>query len=182
MSRNRKLIIIGLIIAVLITAVITLKVSRIDSLVEALRPLQTTANLEHAQVATAILENYREVRGNAAMWSGVYWGFTFFATILSALAAIILKVESLFAGREPLKRDLAAVFSICAALLITISTSGEFQRKWQANRLAASELERLGYDLLQSRDADVRSYYANLGTILHNRNLTIIGEQSPKGP
>ena len=35
-----------------------------------------------------------------------------------------------------------------AALLITLSTTGDFQRKWQANRLAAAAMENVAYELV----------------------------------
>jgi hypothetical protein len=56
------------------------------------------------------------------------------------------KLESILRN-EAIKKDVAA--AVAAAILITISTSGDFQRKWQANRTAAAELERIGYDFLE---------------------------------
>jgi hypothetical protein len=50
----------------------------------------------------------------------------------------VLKLETLL-GNEALKKDCAALLSVAAALLVTLSTSGDFQRKWQANRIAAAE-------------------------------------------
>ncbi len=99
-------------------------------------------------MARVIWDNYREARANASRWSGVYWGLTFAAAVLSALAALVLKLET-FVKSEGTKKDLAALLSVAAALMITISTSGDFQRKWQANRIAAAELERTGYEFLE---------------------------------
>ena len=121
-------------------------------------------------MARAIRDNYLETRSNAARWSGIYWGFTFAAAALSALAGLILKFETIIRN-DGIKKDIAAAFCIGAALLITISTSGDFQRKWQANRIAAAELERAGYELLEKDGADARSYLGAVGHILFRRHM-----------
>jgi hypothetical protein len=71
------------------------------------------------------------------------------------------------------KKYIAACLSVSAALLITISTSGDFQRKWQANRIAAANLEKIGCDLLARPGADPRIYFAAIGTISHQRHAAI---------
>lgn len=145
-----------------------------EALGAALRPLVEGKNSEQALVARAIWDNYLETRSNASRWSGVYWGFTFTAAVLSALAALILKLETIIKN-EGAKKDLAAMLSIVAALLITISTSGDFQRKWQANRIAAAELERTGYEFLEKDGANARTYLAAVGQSLLRRQMAIVG-------
>lgn len=145
-----------------------------EALGEALRPIVEGKNPDQALVARVIWDNYLETRANASRWSGLYWGLTFAAAMLSALAALVLKLET-FVKSEGAKKDLAALFSVAAALMITISTSGDFQRKWQANRIAAAELERTGYDFLEKNGADARSYLASVGPILLRRHLAIVG-------
>jgi len=145
-----------------------------EALGEALRPIVEGKNPDQALVARVIWDNYLETRANAARWSGVYWGLTFAAAVLSALAALVLKLET-FVHSEGAKKDLAALLSVAAALMITISTSGDFQRKWQANRIAAAELERTGYEFLEKDGADARSYLAAVGPILLRRHLAIVG-------
>ena len=139
---------------------------------------------DQSLVARVILENYRETRTNASRWSGIYWGFTFFAAIFSALAALVLKVETIIRN-EGAKKDIAALLSVAAALLVTVSTSGDFQRKWQANRVAAAELERTGYSFLENNAAEPRTYLASVGDILLRRSLAIAGgsaKAEPKRP
>ena len=145
------------------------------ALATALQPVVDGKNTEQALVAKAILDNYHETRQNASSWSGVYWGFTFTAAILSALAALVLKLETPFFKTEAAKKDFAATASVAAALLIPLSTSGDFQRKWQANRIAAAELERAGYEFLEKDGANARSYLAQIGQILERRHLSIVG-------
>jgi Protein of unknown function (DUF4231) len=132
-------------------------------------------------VAQIILKSYDETRSNAARWSGIYWGFTFFAAIFSALAALVLKVETLLRN-EGAKKDIAALLSVAAALFVTVSTSGDFQRKWQANRVAAAELERTGYSFLENNGAEPRTYLASVGDILLRRQLAIAGSAEKAGP
>ncbi len=123
----------------------------------ALKSVITGQQAEQAMVATAILENYKEARSNASRWSGVYWTFTFGAAVLSALAALFLKLETVIHD-EKIKKDVSAILSVAAALLITISSSGDFQRKWQANRVAAAELEHIGYTFLRHNGENARTY------------------------
>lgn len=147
----------------------------------ALRPLIDKQNTDQSLVARAIWDNYLETRSNASRWSGIYWGFTFLAAALSALAGLIIKLEA-FVTNEGMKKDIAALFSIAAALLITISTSGDFQRKWQANRIAAAELERIGYELLAKNATDPRTYLSSVAQILHNRHVAIVGSMEQRKP
>ena len=149
------------------------------ALESALKPLIDKKDGDASVVATAILENHRETRRIAALWSGLYWGFAWGAAILSALAGLILKLES-FLSNEKVKRDLAALLSVSAALLITISTSGDFQRKWQANRTASAEIERTGYAFLEKNGADARAYLSEVGNSLQKRHLAILGNSDSR--
>jgi uncharacterized membrane protein len=152
-----------------------------EALGEALHPIAEGKEPEQALVARVIWDNYREARANASRWSGVYWGLTFAAAVLSALAALVLKLET-FVKSEGMKKDLAALLSVAAALMITISTSGDFQRKWQANRIAAAELEWTGYEFLGKDGADARSYLATVGQSLLRRHLAIVGSSDQRKP
>lgn len=145
-----------------------------EALHVALSPLIAQTGTDQALVAQAVWDNYLEARTNASIWSGVYFGFTFVAAALSALAGLILKFEYIV-KTDALKKDLAAVMSVGAALLITVSTSGDFQRKWQANRIAAAELERVGYELLASGATDPRHHLTTVGKILLDRHTSIVG-------
>lgn len=152
-----------------------------EALEVALQSLIDKKNTDQSLVARAIRDNYLETRSNASRWSGIYWGFTFLAATLSALAGLILKLES-FVKNEGVKKDIAALFAVAAALLITISTSGDFQRKWQANRVAAAELERIGYEMLGKNATDARAYLASVAQILHNRHVAIVGSMEQRKP
>jgi hypothetical protein len=182
-SKQSKLLITGAVAIVAIGLVVAWCWPRADAISAALYSSITQQDTDQSLVAKAILDSYKEARSNASKWSGVYWGFTFLAAIFSALAGVILKVESIFKNSEQMKKDVGALLAVCAALLITISTSGDFQRKWQANRVAASELERTAYDFLENNKTnEPRKYFSDVGNILHKRNLSIVGNVDQKHP
>lgn len=147
---------------------------RNDVLGVALSPLIADGTSDKSLVARVIWESYLETRSSASIWSGVCWGFTFSAAVLSASAALVLKFETPVQN-EATKKNAAAILSVVAALLITLSTSGDFQRKWHANRTAAALLERTGYEFLENNGENPRTYLASVGQILLNRSLAIVG-------
>ena len=140
----------------------------------AIAPLTKSTDAEQSLVANVILNNYHETRQYASQWSGVYWGFTFAAGVFSALAALILKFE-FFMKDDAMKKDLASILSVTAALLVTLSTSGDFQNKWQSNRNAAADLEQLGYQFLAGNGKASPSYLSKVGEIMHRRHVSILG-------
>jgi hypothetical protein len=145
-----------------------------EALVEAMKPLTSGGRSDETVVAAAILRSYEETRQIAALWSGLYWGFSWAAAVLGALAGLVLKVES-FLANEKVKKDIAATLTVTAAILVTVSTGGEFHRKWQANRTAAAEIEHLGYAFLESGAKDPRNYLGPLRAILLRRHQSILG-------
>ncbi|KQV52871.1 hypothetical protein ASC95_08720 [Pelomonas sp. Root1217] len=148
---------------------------------DAMEAMLKRTDVDAAIVARAILENHRDTRQIAALWSSLYWGFAWGAAVLSALAGLVLKVES-FIPEEKLKRDIAALLTVSAALLVTVSTSGDFQRKWQANRTAAAELERTGYAFLERNGEDPRAFLREVGNSLQKRHLAILGTTESRPP
>lgn len=139
-----------------------------------LNPIAAGADPEKAMVAQAIAANYAETRQIAALWSGLYWGFAWAAAALGALAGLVLKLES-FVRDDKLKKDVAALFAVTAAILITVSTGGDFQRKWQANRAAAATLEHIGYAFLSTGGEQPRGYFVKIGEALMQRHVAILG-------
>jgi len=110
----------------------------------------------------------------------VYFGCTFGAAVLSAAAGVILKLDSL-SKRPTLQKDLAATFAACAALLITLSTTGSFEAKWRANRLAASDMEAVIYKLAQS-PVDNAAILTEMSAINRRQNESIAGGQAVVRP
>jgi len=132
---------------------------------------------ESKALAQLVIETYREYRANAARWSGVYFTCIFGSAFLSAMAGLVLKLE-LLQPWPRLRNDLAATSAILAALLITLSTVGDFQRKWQANRMAAAAMENLAYELLNVKTATaLERVVGEIQAINDARNRGIVGDQ-----
>lgn len=148
-----------------------------EALHVALTTMRMQGTPDQKLVANAVWDSYLEARTNATWWSAAYFGATFAAAVASALAGLILKLESLI-SREALKKDLAALLSVSAAVLVTISTSGDFQRKWQANRTAAAELENIGYELLETSGREPLLLLPKLRKALYDRHTSIVGTPS----
>jgi len=141
----------------------------VEDLAELFRP-------ETKQLGAIVIKTYREFRGNTVRWSFAYYCCLFGSAFFSAMAALILKLE-LLGGQQKLKNDLAASLATIAALLITLSTTGDFQRKWQANRLAAVEMENIAYELTRLSAATNMDAILNRIQIINSvRNQTIVGE------
>jgi hypothetical protein len=145
-----------------------------ETLLATMEPIVKGKDPEKALVASAIVGNYTETRQIAAMWSGLYWGFAWAAAILGALSGLILKLESIIQD-EKVKKDVAALFTVAAAIMITVSTGGDFQRKWQANRAAAAGIEHLGYEFLAKQGENPRQYFDQLSELLMQRHMAILG-------
>jgi hypothetical protein len=129
-----------------------------------------------------VVKTYREYRGNTIKWSAAYFGCLFGSAFLSAMAGLLLKLELL--GSYPKARnDLAAAMATVAALLVTLSTTGDFQRKWQANRAAAAAMENLAYELVRPAAAtSLDAILTRIQIINDARNRGIIGEMAEATP
>jgi hypothetical protein len=130
-------------------------------------------------LAIVLATNYHEFRNNSVYWSGAYYGCLFLSAFLSAMAAFVLKLEC-FPNRPDRKKDLAALGATIAAVLITLSTVGNFQQKWQANRLAATAMQNLVYEVW-AKGAGCESktdIYARIEEINLLRNQEIVGGNS----
>lgn len=119
--------------------------------------------------------NYHEYRSNSTWWSFAYYGCVFLSAFLSASAAFVLKLES-FPDKPALKKDLAALFSTLAAVLITLTTVGNFQQKWQANRLAATAMQNLIYEVWKGDAPEsAADIYSRIEQVNLLRNQEIVG-------
>jgi hypothetical protein len=132
-------------------------------------------------LAIVLATNYHEYRKNSSWWSLAYYGCLFMSAFLSAMAAFVLKLEC-FPNRPERKKDLAAFCATIAAVLITLSTVGNFQQKWQANRLAATAMQNLVYEVW-AKAAGCESktdIYARIEEINLLRNQEIVGGNKPE--
>lgn len=140
---------------------------------------QDTTKFDKSQreVAKLVETNYREFRSNAEWWSLVYNSFIFLSIIFSGFAGVILKSEY-FVIDEKKKKDWASVLTVLAAILVAISANGDFQRKWESNRIAAANMEQLSYDLLKIPFTveDQTKVIAQIKEICGKRNHEIVGD------
>ena len=133
---------------------------------------------EQRPLGSIILANYDEYRDNTIRWSAAYFSCLFLSAVFSASAGFVLKMKA-FSNASVLKEDLAALLAMLAALLITLSTVGDFQRKWQANRIAASDTEALAYDLIKTPfgEDEKAKLISRLQEISTARNREIVGDK-----
>ena len=125
-----------------------------------------------------VITNYKEYRANTVRWSAAYFGCLFGAAFLSACAGVLLKLESL-KERLKIRNDLAAIMAALASLLITLLTIGSFEEKWRSNRIAASGMENLAYELLKSGASQEKdAILSQIQAINQARNLGIVGKPS----
>lgn len=154
---------------------------RSEGLVQALAVEAQAKNPDRATVAVILHAAFSETRANASRWSGIFWGFSFAAVALSAVAGLILKLEAI-PWSDTARKDAAATLSVLSALIVTISTNGDFHRKWQANRLAAAQIEDLSYRFLRDPATDPRRHLTELGRIQLQRQMEIVGGQGATLP
>jgi len=149
-------------------------------LLHTLPPLLPDLSKDEQRLGQIILDNYLEYRANARNWSAVYFGCLFFSAACAALAGLVIKLE-FFLENDALKKDLAAVLAMLAALLITLSTVGGFHQRWWANRLAAAKIERLAYAFMAAdRKGNLEAFSLQVQAISYERNEEIVSGDSDR--
>jgi len=171
------------VVALLVIAAIALgaweayKAPRGSAVINALSQLLDDIPADEKQtklIGQVILENFREYRSNTRNWSFVYFGCLFLSAALAALAGAVLKLEYLMTD-DHIKKDVAALLAMTAALLVTLATTGNFQQKWSANRLAAAKMERVAYDFMTTdRKANLVRISTQIQEISFERNAEIV--------
>jgi hypothetical protein len=112
----------------------------------------------------------RRFRRGSAAWALAYHGSLFGAAILSAAAALLIKVPP-----APLE-DLAAVSATIAALLTTLSSVGNFQTKWFGNRNAFHALDELLIDV-DDPEVAISDLRREFKRVVHVQQTAWIGDQ-----
>ena len=116
----------------------------------------------------AITGARKKFRWGSAGWATAYHVSLFGAAILSAAAALLLKIPA-----SP-KADVAAILATIAALLTTLSSVGSFESKWHADRDAFYRLDELLLDACAS-DLDADKLRRRLHDILRTQRSGWIG-------
>lgn len=123
-------------------------------------------------VVDKIRADYQEFRRAARNWSGVYHTFQFGAAMLSAVAALMLKIEGV--GNLQTRNDWGAALAAASTLFITLLTTGRFKDKWEANRIAAFAVRDLSY-AIETTGANLDQILTDLRHIGLTRNNAIVG-------
>jgi hypothetical protein len=150
---------------------------------EAVREIVKNVKPDVKELAIVVEKNYDEYRQYSTRWSVVVFSCILLSAAFSAFAGFVLKLKA-FSNASAVKEDLAALLAMLAALLITMSAAGDFQRKWQANRIATSDTEALAYDLLRDPllAADRENLIKKLKEIAATRNREIVGDKAAVVP
>jgi hypothetical protein len=157
-----------------------LSTPRGSGLLHTLPPLLPELPKAEQRLGQIILDNYTEYRANARNWSAAYFGCLFFSAACAALAGLVIKLE-FFLKNDALKKDLAAVLAMLAALLITLSTVGGFHQRWWANRLAAAKIERLAYAFMAADGkGNLEAFSLQVQAISYERNEEIVSGDSDR--
>jgi len=176
---------IFLVLAVIVTALGYWCYKQYDSASrsEAVREIVKNAKPDVQELASVVQKNYEEYREYSTRWSVVVFSCILLSAAFSAFAGFVLKLKA-FSNASVVKEDLAALLAMLAALLITMSAAGDFQRKWQANRIATSDTEALAYDLLRYplAAADRENLIKKLQEIAATRNREIVGDKAALVP
>lgn len=144
-----------------------------------LPPLIETLQDEEKRLASLLLWSFREYRQNARTWSFGYHGLIIASAVSSAFAGVVLKLNVVCLPEDAVA-DVAALLAACAALFITIVSTIGFERKWQANRIAAAEVEALTLEYLSRAAEPRRDNHSEVGKKLSEvslkRNQQIAGD------
>lgn len=133
-----------------------------------------------ANVAETVWQKREDYRKNTACWSLAFHGSFLAAALLSVTSSLILKLESVDERRlrEKLRKDIAAGCAGLAALLLTVSGTMNFNRKWETNRVAAYQTENLYYEISSASSNDLQRIYRRLQEIVARQNEGVLGLDS----
>jgi hypothetical protein len=134
-------------------------------------PCTNTMTDEKRKILLEQIEaDFKHYESGRKWWSKLYHGSIYGSALLSALAALILKLD-LFRRRRLRKyrNDLSAILAFMAALLMTFSGNQEFYTRWQLDRLASKSTEDLRDDF-NSKCMTVDDVRAKLSEIKHKQS------------
>jgi hypothetical protein len=146
-----------------------------------LPPLVSDLRGREGVIARSIQESYKEYRDDAKNWSGGYYGLLVFAAVLSALSGVALKLSH-FIPSDGIRNDVAAILAATSAIVITVTTTVDSQRKWQANRIAASDTEQMAIEFVTADPIDransLQHYSQRLQEIALARQQEVVGTRA----
>jgi len=106
------------------------------------------AGQERAGLETLINDLGERYNAGNKRWSRLYHWSLYGSAILSALAALVLKLRvSKKRKIQPYQTDLAALLAALSAILITVNSAGKLNQRWQTDRLAKNAIIQLKVEL-----------------------------------
>ena len=134
-----------------------------------------------SDLAKLLIGNSSEYSRNAFWWSFAYFGSVVGSAVLSAMAALTLKLT--FITNADARADTAAICATLAALFVTLSTAGDFKRKWQGCRSAEVGVQNLAYKLFsEGKEADTKAILEQLTILNTAYNQAIEGSDARAEP
>jgi len=122
------------------------------------------------EVKVQIQARYEWHNKGTKAWSTAYNGCLIGAAVLSAIAAVIVKLTIW----KTYASDIASLCSAMAALCSTLVAGGGFSRKWRANRMARSKLSQLLIDV-DNPTIDLEGIRTSLKRIIQEEDEGILG-------
>ncbi|MDN3546687.1 hypothetical protein QWZ02_19735 [Kinneretia asaccharophila] len=128
------------------------------------------------QLVRLITEQETRFRVGKSRWNFWYYGSMYGAVLFSATSALVLKLEM-----ERLKgdwqTDAAALLATLAAILGTVSSTGNFERRWRTSRQAQATMQKLQVDL-QSPNADLLLISNEYKRAIDEYQLGVVGNDA----
>ncbi|HBL31087.1 MAG TPA: hypothetical protein DD490_30030 [Acidobacteria bacterium] len=100
-----------------------------------------------------ITQQESRFRTGKARWNFWYYSSMYGAVLFSASSALVLKLEMEWLKGDG-QTDAAALLATLAAILGTVSSTGNFERRWRSSRQARATMQKLQADL-QNPDVDL---------------------------
>ena len=132
---------------------------------------------ERAVLSKQIDDKFDWFNRGSRLWSVVHHWSLGLSGFFSAMAAVVLKINSFkdaFPAVYENRDDVVAGLAALATLITMLAASGGFGRKWQTNRMSRGRVERLKIALTDpaANAAEIRS---ELQDIIKKHDEAIVG-------
>ncbi len=150
--------------------------NRTPRVVKVIQPMLQNSSLSASNLVTILGQNLKEYQCNGAWLSWCHFGSLFGSAVCSAAAALLLKQH--WIKNADVREDRAALAATIGALLVTLSTTGNFGRRWEGCRAAEFDVQNLVYQVLsQGSDVDAKGVLNQLQAINIAYNRTVMGPE-----
>lgn len=132
---------------------------------------------ERQFLETQLSEKYKWFNTGSRAWSLMFNWSLVASAVLSATAAVVIKIKALQTGLDLSDeniKDIVAITSAAATLVTALAAGGGFGRKWQANRISRGRVDRLRIEFA-SPNADAQKIRDELCDVLHKHDEAIVG-------